>query len=194
MSKKDYIKNLTKHEVECLASKCSTKTEMLTLLGVQDNGTYSKLLNNILNKYNITIKRKPVKYPLQTKICPVCGSAFSTYIGRKDEKTTCSHSCSNTYFNGIIRNTNPTNYATICFRYHKKECIVCGENRIVEVHHFDEDHQNNSPENLIPLCPTHHKLYHSRFRKDVEPQIIQYQQNYVLSSGNPTNRFIVTSL
>jgi len=52
---------------------------------------------------------------------------------------------------------NNKNYRTICFNYHKKKCVCCEESLIVEVHHFDENKENNSPDNLIPLCPTHHR-------------------------------------
>lgn len=192
MTKKQYIQSLSKEEFTTIVQQFHTKTDILAHFNVPFNGVYARLLNQLILKHGVSIQPKPVKYPLEEKLCPVCDSIFTTYIGRKDEKTTCSHSCSNRFFNGIIRNINPTKYTTICFRNHKKECIICGENRIVEVHHFDENHNNDLPENLIPLCPTHHRLFHSGFRKDVEPQIIQYQQNY-LSSCNPTSRFIFTS-
>lgn len=57
-----------------------------------------------------------------------------------------------------------TNYRTICFTHHKKECVVCGEDRIVSVHHYDENHNNNDPNNLVPLCPTHHQYVHSGYK------------------------------
>jgi len=57
-------------------------------------------------------------------------------------------------------------------RYHKinaelykqitKECVVCGFNKITELHHLDMNHQNNSVENLTCLCPNHHKMVHHR--------------------------------
>lgn len=42
------------------------------------------------------------------------------------------------------------------------QCAVqhCGEH-IVEVHHIDENRENNVPSNLIVLCDKHHKLAHS---------------------------------
>ena len=47
-------------------------------------------------------------------------------------------------------------------------CILCGFDKIVELHHLDENNKNNSEENLIGLCPNHHKLLHDfRFRKEI---------------------------
>ena len=58
---------------------------------------------------------------------------------------------------------NLTDYRVICFHYHKYKCIICGESNVVEVHHFDKDRDNFEKENLVPLCPTHHKYMHTEF-------------------------------
>ncbi len=62
----------------------------------------------------------------------------------------------------------------MCFGYHEKKCIVCGEENIVAAHHVDEDHENNEPENLVPLCPTHYQYVHSQYRGEVQPIIDEY--------------------
>jgi hypothetical protein len=72
-----------------------------------------------------------------------------------------------------------TSYRTICFRHHKKECVVCGENKIVAVHHYDENHSNNDPANLIPLCPTHHQYVHSRYKELVMEKIDKWRKGYL---------------
>lgn len=46
------------------------------------------------------------------------------------------------------------------------------------VHHFDENKKNNTKENLIPLCPTHHQYWHSRYRFLVEGKIVKYIKNF----------------
>ena len=97
--------------------------------------------------------------------------------GHPKEKTTCSRSCSNTHFRSGINNPNyktGDNYRAICFKYHKKECIICGEDRIVSVHHYDENHDNNEITNLVPLCPTHHHYVHSRYKDLVQREIDEY--------------------
>ena len=37
-------------------------------------------------------------------------------------------------------------------------CRACGYDLIMELHHKDGDHNNVSPENIIPLCPNCHAL------------------------------------
>lgn len=100
--------------------------------------------------------------PRYNKECPVCKKIFK--VTEDDPKITCGYSCSNTYFNGTKRNKNISQYRTIAFKYHEKTCIVCGEDKIVEVHHYDENKNNNQVDNLIPLCPTHHQYYHSKYK------------------------------
>jgi ribosomal protein L37E len=49
-----------------------------------------------------------------------------------------------------------------------KKCIICGFDKVVELHHLDENKKNNSKENLIGLCPNHHKMLHNfKFRKEI---------------------------
>ena len=73
-----------------------------------------------------------------------------------------------------------TNYQTLCFTKHKKECIICGENKIVAVHHMNEDHSDDRIENLIPLCPTHHQYMHSRYKAEILPKVEEYVEKFKL--------------
>lgn len=111
------------------------------------------------------------------KKCPVCKKHFFISKLKKLNKTVCSNSCSNKFFpRGKARYKK---YTTICFSNHKKQCVVCGESRIVAVHHYDENHNNNDPKNLIPLCPTCHSCYHSKqFIDTVKPKIDSYVKKY----------------
>lgn len=125
------------------------------------------------NKANIKKHEKSCYLnPKNKKDCPVCDAPIKNY----KTGTTCSYSCSNKHFRSGPNNSNwnENHYQTTCFHHHIKECVVCGESNIVEVHHLDEDHNNNIPENLIPLCPTHHQYWHSRFKSLVEPQVLEY--------------------
>lgn len=102
-------------------------------------------------------------YKIIDKACPVCGKSFQTKEGHKKEQHTCSRSCSNTHFS--YRRNKPENfknYRTICFFYWEKKCILCGFDKVVEVHHLDHDNKNNSKENLIPVCPNHHQMIHTK--------------------------------
>lgn len=66
----------------------------------------------------------------------------------------------------------------MCFHYHKKECIICGENKIVSVHHYDENHKNNNPENLVPLSPTHHQYVRSKYKNEVIDKIDEFVYSF----------------
>lgn len=126
--------------------------------------------------------RYDVKYganKTHTKTCIKCNEQFVFY-GReftkkyKDAKH-CSRSCANSAGgtarrDKMIQNGTAT-YRTICFTHNDKKCIVCGEDKIVEVHHNDGNHYNNNVNNLIPLCPTHHQYVHSRYKVLVQPII-----------------------
>ncbi len=49
-----------------------------------------------------------------------------------------------------------------------KECILCGFDKVVDLHHLDGNKQNNLKGNLVGLCPNHHKMLHDfRFRKEI---------------------------
>ena len=151
-------------------------------------------IKKIIQEHNIDISHfnpnaKQKKYEIITKECPICKTSFVTQKGHSREKQTCSYSCSNTFFRSGMNNPNWGNfgdsqerngYRRICFDNHKKECVICGENKIVTVHHYDNNHNNNDPKNLIPLCPTHHQYVHSRYKDEVISTIDEYIKNKVL--------------
>lgn len=122
--------------------------------------------------------------PANTHICPVCKKEFFCYPhAKRGIKKTCGKSCANKYFRSGEKSVNylpgKNRYIEICFRYHEKKCVVCGELKIVSVHHYDEDHENNSPENLIPICPTHHFYAHSKYCLEVLPHIKEYRDQWI---------------
>ena len=123
--------------------------------------------------------------------CAHCGKEFYKNPSRQRASKSglffCSRSCKNSAQRiGGIKEIMPShfgtskNYRNICFAHHKKECVVCGEDKIVAVHHYDEDHHNNDPSNLVPLCPTHHQYVHSGFKDLVIEKIDDYRKNYLL--------------
>ena len=49
-----------------------------------------------------------------------------------------------------------------------KNCIICGFNKIVDLHHLDKNKKNIFESNFIGLCPNHHKMLHDfRYRKEI---------------------------
>ena len=156
-----------------------------------DNGTSRRKMKKLIENNNIDIshlRSKPLIYKRVIKECPVCGKEFEDLLGNPRQKITCSHSCSNTHFRSGENNPNykeikdvrsSSKYRRICFEKHKIECIICGEDKIVAVHHYDENHENNSIENLIPLCPTHHQYVHSRYKNEVIETINKYREEFI---------------
>jgi len=104
------------------------------------------------------------------KECVVCATVYYK------NTETCSHACSNKLFRSGAKNGNwnGNNYQSICFSEHGKKCLVCDETKIVAAHHVNEDHTDNRPENIVPLCPTHHQYVHSRYKNEIQPIIDNY--------------------
>ena len=47
-------------------------------------------------------------------------------------------------------------------------CKLCGFDKVVDLHHLDQNKQNNKESNLIGLCPNHHKMLHDfRYREEM---------------------------
>lgn len=54
------------------------------------------------------------------------------------------------------------------------KCVVCGFDKIVDLHHLDRNHDNKSENNLIGLCPTHHRMIHdNKFKKEIYQELKQ---------------------
>lgn len=176
-----------------------SKADVLRVLNLSINGRNHKSLNNVIDKYNLDISHfnrgvdKKRKYDIVKKECPICGEIFETKKGHNKEKMTCSHACSNVYFRSGENNGNykdfddiddvrsanfSKKYRKVCFEHHEHKCVYCGEDKILDVHHYDGNKRNNKPENLIPICPTHHGYYHSRYRNIVEDKINEYYINF----------------
>lgn len=66
---------------------------------------------------------------------------------------------------------NVKRYHNIDAELYKKitsQCVICSFDKIVELHHVDLNHKNNSEDNLVGVCPNHHKMIHNRdFRREI---------------------------
>lgn len=133
---------------------------------------------NVIARHELKCRNNPNMIRKHTKICPQCGREFYALRPERFHTKTCSHLCSNRYHTQSKRRQVLVSYRTICFRYHKKKCIICEETNIVTVHHFDENRKNNDPANLVPLCPTHHHYLHSNFKHLIEKQVKAYVKKF----------------
>lgn len=58
------------------------------------------------------------------------------------------------------------------YRKITQKCIICGFIKVVELHHIDKNHENNSETNLIGLCPNHHRMLHDiRYAEEIKKEI-----------------------
>jgi hypothetical protein len=174
-----------------LIKNSQTITDAIKLIYGYDNGKTRKKFFEFIELYSVDIshlKKKKTKYEYLEKNCPICNNLFVTITNHKHEKTTCSYSCSNSFFRsgpnnpnwvGSVENRERNGYRRIGFDNHKKECVVCGESKIVAIHHYDCNKKNNSPENLIPLCPTHHQYIHSRFKNEIIGIVDDFRDNFL---------------
>ena len=154
-----------KQDLKCCKCQKTFKRWNHEIIRIKDLSTY-------------TCKPCKAKQARITKECPVCKKDFTSF--KTEKKTTCSYACSNKHFRVGEGNGNwkQDTYRSTCFLYHKKKCVICDEEKIVSVHHYNENHKDNRPENLIPLCPTHHTYVHSGFRDEVQPMIDDYIKNF----------------
>jgi len=168
-------------------------------LGYHNNGSGYNKVKKLINEHNIDVshfdggKSKRTRYKTIVKECPTCGNEFKTKEGHTKEKTVCSRGCANTYYRSGEDNPNwrdiseydkrdrqfSLKYRIICFNHHKHECCVCGEDKMLDVHHFDGDKFNNKPENLIPICATHHNYIHSKYKDEVIDKVIEYRDKFI---------------
>lgn len=97
--------------------------------------------------------------------CDYCGKIVKRLKSEvRDNKTGyhyCSRECGNRHKNiSYTNNVDSTAYRRNAFNYYPNECELCGykeEIKILEVHHIDENRNNNDIKNLMILCPNCHK-------------------------------------
>ena len=78
-------------------------------------------------------------------------------------KRCCTNCYNKLYKYDSIKKHNIKKWHKIDLETHRKiteKCAICGFDKIVDLHHIDRNHENNSPENLVGLCPNHHKMTH----------------------------------
>ena len=147
--KTPYINRRTKVTIEC--NTCGYNWEISPNSIMYDNKEYN-------------FKGCPeCKYSIIK--CDECGKEFKRLKSQIAKSKTglnfCSITCGNRYKNKAVINTkNSNDYRRNAFLAYPHKCAKCGYNedeRILEVHHIDENRNNNDITNLIILCPNCHK-------------------------------------
>lgn len=190
---------MEKNEFKEIVKESHSKSDIVKKMGYHTNGVGFKKVNKLIKEYDIDVSHfdngasKHHKYERIVKVCPICDKEFEALKGHKREKITCSHSCSNTHFRSGEDNPNwkefdnissgshfSKKYRRLCFSGHEHKCVICGEDKMLDVHHFDENRENNTVENLIPICATHHNYVHSgKYRHEVMDKIIEYRNSFI---------------
>lgn len=99
-----------------------------------------------------TCKRCKRKKPIHAR--GLCASCYN-FVYHKDK--------SKAYYQ---RKSNNIDLKT--YKKATKECAVCGFNKIVDIFHLDFNKDNNSSDNLVGLCPNHHRMAKSvRYREEI---------------------------
>lgn len=77
---------------------------------------------------------------------------------------------------------NRTNgYRDYCLDHKTEQCVVCGSEDNVDVHHIDGDSSNNDLENLVPICRTHHlQIHHGVDDDDLRPYVEQLPDSSII--------------
>ena len=184
--------DLQKELIVKTVNESFSKNQVREKLGLANNGSNIRKIQSWIDLYDISTDHFDLsynrrKYKVITKICPVCSNKFETKEGSKYEKTVCSHSCANVYFRSGEDNPNwkdgsNKTYRKICFRYHEHKCVYCDEILILDVHHMDGDRTNQDPVNLIPLCATHHRYWHSKHRHLIRDKVLKYIKTFISKS------------
>ncbi len=83
----------------------------------------------------------------------------------------CS-SCHNVvYHYDLIKAHNAKKSHNISLELYRKiteKCVLCGFDKVVDLHHKDGNHKNDQISNLVGLCPNHHKMFHTEpFREEI---------------------------
>lgn len=148
-----------------------------------NNGKYHTEEYKEKQKEKVDRKFGPVKEHI--KICEKCHSEY-IFKGREKSKAFltarfCSRKCANSVGGRAKADKHHPDesckYTTVAWRHHEKKCVICGEENVVAVHHLNEDHNDNDPKNLIPLCPTHHQYMHSKHKHLIEEKVNEYVKN-----------------
>jgi len=106
----------------------------------------------------------------KTRSCKHCDKAFYAIRAHINQGHAifCSRSCSGKYKNqnkgknSSLYKDGSSYYRQAAFAHYSRCCRVCGYDTepVLQVHHIDEDRSNNELDNLVILCPTHHKEAH----------------------------------
>ena len=136
-------------------------------------------------QYNFSGCPRCVKNQLREIVkCDYCGKEFeklkSELAKSKSGYHYSSRECGNRHKNQIRKQNGEweesANYRLKAFEIYPHKCLCCGWNedeRILEVHHINENHNDNDINNLCILCPIcHRKITLGYYKLDINKGIL----------------------
>lgn len=150
----DYINKRTSIRLRCLECGYEWETYAQTVLYTTPKNKYHYCPNCYVKKEKFS--------------CAYCGKEFYRVPSEIKNNVSgyfyCSRECGNKHKNQLRKESgewdNSLNYRKKAFDIYEHKCCVCGwdeDFRILEVHHIDENRENNIIQNLCILCPTCHR-------------------------------------
>ena len=193
-----YLITLNKHKpVELICEQCGKE--------------FTRYFGNIKNPKHIfcskQCKQEHFKAQKQIRKCLNCCKEFEVYNSILSGKTNASgnYCCNKCYYDSMRFLDNPHRYGKE-FKQNKKKyfknsfCVICGTNRNIHIHHIIPFRltQDNSVQNLVPLCSSHHKIFENLSRPLFENtdnyDIIQYVLKNVLVERYFATKTIIKEL
>ena len=103
-------------------------------------------------------------WPRKKKVCQKYGRSMFLKA-----KGLCGGCYNTTYFLDYQKARNQMQLYGLDFETYKRitqQCVICGFDKFVALHHLDYNRKNNSVDNLVGLCPNHHQMLHTLKYKD----------------------------
>lgn len=177
--------------MEYLMWKCKYCNNEFDFTRTTDKGNHAKHCEGNPNRkasYDKLSKSSDKRFGAFQKFSVACQSCSNKFEVEERSKLFptktqyfCSRSCANRVGGkakaGKYHHDDVASYTTVAWRHHERKCLICDERNIVAVHHLNENHDDNRPENLVPLCPTHHQYMHSKHKRLIENKVLSYVKN-----------------
>lgn len=177
-----------KEEFTNSVKKCFSLRDVCKHYNKPINGYYTKLFQKWITTFECDVSH--FNNEKVTLKCVECGTSFDVSLSKATERKFCSLKCANQKVRGRALPLpecelfGDRKHRAICFRHHKKECVICQEKIAVTVHHYNGDHSDDNPSNLVPLCANHHIYIHSNEgRHLVAKKVDDYVNQFCKSTG-----------
>ena len=168
MTQKEFeerVKQYTKDTVKVISQYVNKKTKVRVkckVCGYEWEVSPMSFMPSTTSKYNFNGCQNCKYEEVECTYCHKKIRKLKTEIQKnKSGYNYCSRECGNRHKNFLLTDTNDgTNYRRNAFLYYEHKCDICGWNadeRVLEVHHLDENRKNNKINNLRILCPICHK-------------------------------------